>query len=156
MKKWLFYVLVLAGIPVLSFGGFGGEDVGKLSPVHVIAVLGEEEQVQLLTDTGELGMGKDVRQAIRNMEERAPARVFLDTADYLLLKPGAEIWLPELLEHLRPSCHLCYLTAESDLEEAGKYLQIHEPDLTLSQYEAGERELPYLISDEGRLKLVQP
>jgi hypothetical protein len=42
------------------------------------------------------------------------------------------------------------------LEEAGKYLQIHEPDLTLSQYEAGERELPYLISDEGRLKLVQP
>ena len=83
MKKWLFYVLVLAGIPVLSFGGFGGEDVGKLSPVQVIAVLSEEEQVQLLTDTGELGMGKDVRQAIISNDKNRINTCFLPIVRFL-------------------------------------------------------------------------
>ena len=156
MKKWLFCVLVLATIPVLSFGGFGGEDVGKLSPAQVVAVMAEDDRVQVLTDTGELGIGEDIRKAIGNMNETAPARVFLDTADYLLIKPGAEPWLPELQQYLRPSCNLCYVTAEVDLKQAGEYLQIHEPKLTMTQYKAGERRLPYLISDEGRLKLVRP
>lgn len=156
MKKWLFCILVLAAVPVLSYGGFGGEDVGELSPVQVVMLRSDREGVRLLTDTEAVGVGPNPRKAVENMEETTEKRVFLDTADYLLLEPGTEHWLPQLVQYLRPSCNLCYVGGELKLERAGEYLQLHQPKLTLTQYEAGKRRLAYLISDEGRLKLVQP
>ena len=156
MKKWLYCVLILAGLPMLGFAGFGGKDVGKLSPVQVVEIAFKDDLLQLRTDTGALGKGEDITQAIDHLKQTAPAEVFLDTADYLLIRPGSEYDLPELYQHLRPSCYLCYVTDEVDLELAGKYLRIHEPTVTMAQYEAGERRLPYLISEEGGLKLVQP
>lgn len=156
MKKWLFYVMALAAIPVLSFGGLGGEDVGKLRPVQVVMVSAQNDELHLMTDTEDAGVGIDAHQAVSEMNQSASAKVFLDTADYLLLESGTEAWLPQLRDYLRPSCSLCYVAGEVNLEQAGKYLQLHEPEITLTQYEAGERRLPYLLSEEGRLKLVQP
>lgn len=155
MRKWFFCALVLAAIPIFSFGGFGGRDVEKLRPVQVVAVSTVQHEVQLRTDTEDLGIAADVSQAIRHMKETSPAEVFLDTADYLLVSPGAEIWLPQLQQYLRPSCSLCYVPAEVDLIQAGEYLQLHDPKLTLTQYEAGQRQLPYLITEDGRMKLVR-
>ena len=156
MKKWLSYLLLLAAVPVLSFGGFGGHDVGELQPVQVILVRTKNGQLHLSTDTQSTGLGEDIHKAIADMNETASARVFLDTADYLLLGPGGELWLPQLREYLRPSCKLCYVTGEVDLGQVAAFLQLHEPKLTLAQYEAGERGLSCLISNEGRLQLVQP
>lgn len=156
MKKWMFCTLVLAAIPLLSFGGFGGDDVGRLQPVQVVVLSNRDDGVQLQTDTADLGTGENVQQAVMNMKEQSSAMVFLDTAEYLLIEPGAEVWLSQLREHLRPSCNLCYVTAAVDPEQAGKYLQQHEPKFTMTHYAAGERRLPYLISEEGRMKLVRP
>lgn len=154
MKKWLFYALVLAAIPVLSFGRSGGQDVGKLQPVQVVMARPENGKLRLLTDTEDTGKGEDAHGAIEDMNETASARIFLDTADYLLLAEGAEQWLPQLQEYLRPSCSLCYVAGEVDVTKVGEFLQLHEPELTLTQYEAGQTTLPLLISEEGRLKLV--
>ena len=156
MRKWILYALILAAIPILSFGGLGGKDVGKLRPVQVVAIRNRDNGVELQTDTEDLGVGEDVFGAVKDMNDTSPANVFLDTADYLLIEPGAEIWLSQLQPYLRPSCSLCYVTGEVELPQAGQYLQLHEPALTLTQYEAGKRNLPKLISDEGRMKLVQP
>lgn len=153
MKKWVGYALILAIIPALSFGGFGGEDVGKLSPVQVVLLRFADENVQLLTDTEQIGIGADAEKAIMNMKETSASGVFLETADYLLLEQDAEAWLPQLRQYLRPSCHICYVTGDIDPKQAGQFLQLHEPALTLTDYEAGERHLPLLISKEGKLKL---
>lgn len=155
MKKWIVYVLALAAIPVLSFGGLGGEDVGKLSPVQAVMLRSEEDGLRILTDGGQTGWGKDVTSAMEDLNETSSARVFLDTADYLLLEPGTEVWLTQLKQHLRPSCSVCFVSAPVDLTEAATYLQLHQPSLTLTQYEAGERELPTLIYNEGRMTLVR-
>lgn len=156
MKKWIFCALVLAVIPVLSFGGLGGEDIGKLQPVQVVAVSNRGENVQLLTDTADLGCGRNVDQAVANMKETSSYSIFLDTAEYLLVETGAEIWLSQLQEYLRPSCNICLVTGEVDPEQAGAFLQLHEPGFTMTHYEAGEGRLPYLIFEEGRMKLVRP
>lgn len=156
MKKWLFYALTLALIPALSFGGLGGEDIGKLQPVQVVIVRAEGEQLVLMTDTEDSGKGGDIHRAIHDMKQTAPANVFLDTADYLLLEPETEEYLPQLRAYLRPSCSLCYVTGNVSLEKAGEFLQFHEPKLTLTQYDAGKRDIPYLLEEEGRMKLVQP
>ena len=155
MRKWISYLLLLAAIPVLSFGGFGGEDVGKLSPAQVV-LLRHGDHVMLLTDTKELGIGEDVAKAVMNMKQTSPSEVFLDTAEYLLVEPGAEEWLPQLQEYLRPSCNVCYATGDVDLEQAGRFLQRHEPQLTLTDYEAGDHGLPFLTVKEGRMKLERP
>ena len=156
MRKWIFCIVVLAVVPVLSFGGFGGEDVGMLQPVQVVAVKIVGEEVQLLTDTGSCGIGLTVREAVTNMKETSPTSVFLDTAEYLLVEPGAERWLSPLRDYFRPSCHVCFTADAVDLEQAGKFLQLHEPKFTLTDYEAGQRTIPYLISEKGRLKLERP
>ena len=156
MKKWLFCTLVVVMVPILSYGGFGGEDVAKLRPVQVVAVSAVHGGVQLRTDTGDLGIGLDIPEAMESMKQTSPAMIFLDTAEYLLIEPGAEVWLSQLSGYLRPSCNLCYMVGEADLKKAGEYLQLHQPDLTLVRYEAGERQLPQLIINEGRMELVQP
>lgn len=154
MKKWLSYLLLLAAVPVLSFGGFGGQDVGKLQPVQVILVRTKNGQLHLSTDTQSTGLGEDIHKAIADMNETSSSQVFLDTADYLLLTTGTEDWLPQLQEYLRPSCSVCYVSGEVDLTAAGEFLQHHQPKLTLTQYEAGETQRPLLVSEEGRMKLV--
>ena len=152
MRKWIGYTLILAMIPILSFGGFGGQDVGKLSPVQVVLVR-NSEQVVLLTDTKEQGTGEDVASAVINMKQTSAAEVFLDTADYLLIEPGAQVWITQLQEYLRPSCNICYVTGDADPEQAGLFLQLHEPSLTLADYEAGDHNLSCLSIKEGRMQL---
>ena len=156
MKKWMVYLLALAAIPVLSYGGFGGKDIGKLAPVEAVLLRTEVNNIQLLTDSGQLGEGKTPVTAIEDLSATSSARVILDTAEYLLLEPGTEAFLPQLQKYLRPSCSLCYISGQIDPAAAAKYLQLHQPDLTLAQYEAGERQLPTLIIYEGRMKLVRP
>lgn len=155
MKKWIIYLLSLAAIPVLSFGGFGGKDVGKLYPVQAVMISSEREGVRILIDGGQCGLGKDVTEALQDLQKTSAERVFLDTADYLLIEPGMEGLLSQLKQHLRPSCNVCYAAGTMDLAEAAAYLQLHQPDLTLTQYEAGERHLPTLLYNEGRMTLVQ-
>lgn len=156
MRKWIFCTAIVAAVPILAFGGFGGEDVGKLQPVQVVSIAKQENRVILLTDTGDRGAGADVSRAIKDMKATSAARVFLDTADYLLVEPDAEAWLPQLQSHLRPSCNVCFVEGTVDLELAGQYLQLHQPKFTMMQYEAGERRLPCLRTEEGRMKLVRP
>lgn len=155
MKKWLVYAVVLAAVPILSFGGFGGRDVGKLRPVQAIMIKLEDGSLRILTDTEAAGRGEDVPEAIADMNRTADAWVYLDTADYLLLGEGTAEYLPRLREYLRPSCCLCAVSGDIDLSEVGAFLEVHQPKQTMTRYEAGKKKLPLLISEEGRMKLVQ-
>lgn len=155
MKKWLVYAVALAAVPVLSFGGFGGRDVGKLQPVQAVMVQLENGSLRILTDTEATGRGEDVQKAIEDMNRTADAWVYLDTADYLLLSEGTQDYLPQLREYLRPSCCLCAVAGEIDMSKVGTFLELHQPKQSLTRYEAGEKKLPLLISEEGRMKLVQ-
>ena len=155
MKKWMGYALALGAVPLLSLGGFGGRDVGTLRPVQVVVLQAEGGKLQLQTDTGAFGRGADLAKALEDLDKTADAWVDLDTAEYLLLGEGTEVWLPQLEEHLRPSCCLCFVAGQVDVTKVGPFLRRHPPQSTLADYLAGEKSLPRLISEEGRWKLVQ-
>ena len=155
MKKWLGYALALAAVPLLSLGGFGGRDVGKLQPVQVVLLETVGGKLQLHTDAGTFGRGEDLAKALEDLHKTAEGWVDLDTAEYLLLGEGTEGWLSELQEDLRPSCCLCAVAGQIDLTKVGVFLQQHPPKQTLARYRTGEQKLPRLISEEGRLKLVE-
>lgn len=106
------------------------------------------------TDTGDFGIGDSLKAALTDMKRSASAEIFLDTADYLIVSPGCVDLLPAMMQYLRPSCAVCMEDGETDMKQIGMYLQQHSPDITLMHYRAGQRDLPTLVTREGRTHLV--
>ena len=79
--------------------------------------------VRLQTDTGDTGVGINPNSALKDMQEHAVGKLFLETADYLILQAGCEEMLPALSEMLRPSCKVCVLIGCADPQKAAKQLR---------------------------------
>ncbi len=154
MKKWLGYLAVIAAVAFLSGKGSAGTDIGTLQPVQAVMVTAQGSQILIETDTGDMGLGETVDAAIGNMKATSAYEIFLDTADYLLIEDGCIPLLSELDAHLRPSCSVCLLAGEPDLEAVGQFLQTHKPEVTLRRYLAGQTALPTLRTQQGRMELV--
>ena len=154
MKRWLWYAVALALILAVSAESYAGSDVGELQPVQTLRVSEQAGTILVETDTGELGEGDTLDAAFRNMEETALGKLFLDTAEYLLIAPGCVELIPKLTEYLRPSCCVCLTEGDVDLMQVGQFLQIHPPDRTLMEYRAGLNQVPLLKGFDGRMELV--
>lgn len=152
MKKWI-WVLGFAGLLIVSRLEHTGTDISDLEPVELVFVSAGESGIRIETDTGAKGSGKDVEEAIAELHAAAPAAVFLDTAQYLVLAGEAEDCLTQLYGLLRPACYVCLGDDGMDLEEAAKYLNAHPPEVKLLQCRAGNAALPKLTLEEGRGQL---
>lgn len=155
MKKWLIYAVALVAVALLGMGGRRGEDVSRLHPVQLLVADYQNEKVTLTTDAGYVGTGKNVQSALEDMMRSAPCHIFIDTADYLLVRKNAVHLINQFGETLRPSCAVCILSGSVEPGNAAQFLQYHVPKVTMGKYEAGERTLPQLVSLEGRMELVQ-
>lgn len=154
MKRWLFYAAIIVAAALLSGKTTPGADVGRLQPIQVVRVSGGEDWVKIETDTGPTGEGTDLEQAFENMKATSSVEPFLDTAEHLLVSKGREGLISEMMTYLRPSCTVCILEGEPDMEKVGEFLQQHEPQTSLMHYRAGRQELPTLVVREGRMELV--
>lgn len=154
MKRWLWYLGVVAAVAALSAKPSAGKDIGKLQPVQAVCVSCSEGMVLVQTDTGDWGEGETLPGAVERMKETAAGEVFLETADYLLLSPDCADLLPAMMEYLRPSCSVCLMEGDPDMEKVGSFMQIHAPQVTLMRYRAGDRKLQTLVTQDGRMCLV--
>ena len=84
MKKWL-YMLSLALAAFLLPGK--GTDVGTLIPVELVRLTAGDGTFVAAADTGDFGIGPTLEDAMADLAASAPGKVFLETADYLLLAP---------------------------------------------------------------------
>lgn len=116
-----------------------GRDVGKLQPVEVVKVYIDRRQVVLETDTGDLGAGKTVGEALQNLEDTTVGYVYLDTAQYLLVDPGAEDMVGELSPYLKRGTKICTAAASIDPADAAAYLSSHEPTVRLGDWESSKK-----------------
>ena len=99
-------------------------DISKLEPVEAVAVTIEEGNVRLETDTGSIGRGKTVSQALEDLKTNATLIIYLDTAQYLLVGDGAEETSEELRKYLSKSV----ITARyngGEIAEEVLYLNAH-------------------------------
>lgn len=154
MKRWVWYIGIIAIVAALSGKTSAGTDVAKLQPVQVVYLTCPEGQIVIETDTGDWGNGETLKEALQDMKATSSREVFLDTADYLLISQGCVDLLPAMMKQLRPSCSVCFTDGVPDMERAGVFLQQHAPQITLMQYRAGERQLQTLVIREGRMELV--
>ena len=149
MRKWPIYTLLLAAallVPTRT------TELGKLKPVETVAVYPEGDQLVIETDTGDLGRGRNVEEAIGNLKQTTAGTIYLDTADFLIIAEGAEPFVKYLSSHLKSSVRICLGEKGLDLAEAGAYLAVHRPSVKLKDYR--ERTLlDQLKAYQGRLEL---
>ena len=155
MKRIALFAAALTAVLFLG-GSKERTDVAELKPVEVVRVSCIGIQVCLETDTENIGRGNSIQEAVADLEKTSAGKIFLDTADFLLIVPGGEGYVLQLRDYLRPGCLICLEHGTGDLQKTAAYLRIHKPDLTLLEYEAGEKTVPILITEEERTELVQP
>ena len=154
MNRWLWMPEALFVVAVLGSRPSAGTDVGKLQPVQVVCLARTNGNVMVCTDTGDCGTGADLKTAVEDMKACAAGEIFLETADHLLLMPDCLELLEEAAVLLRPSCTLCLLEGEPNLEQIGQFLDLHAPKVTLMEYRAGWGKLQTLKTTDGRMCLV--
>ena len=94
-------------------------------------------------------------KSLEDLKASAPGEIFLDTADYILIREGMQQYLPELSGHLRPACGICILRGDADLTAVAQYLAVHPPRRTLRDYCSGETNIPVLTAEQERMTLEQ-
>lgn len=157
MRRWLIWCIALGTAVVLTKGENSARlDIAKLEPAQVLLVEERAGQLIVTTDMGHLGRGRALTEAVEDMRQTATGVVFLDTAEYLLLAPSAEKYVPELTQLLRPSCRICMIYGAMELKTAADYLSVHEPGLTFRDWKKNKSEFPKIIASKGRIYLANP
>lgn len=151
MKKWIMGLALLA-VVVYEGMPFSPIDIASLQPVELIR-LSRQETWMIQTDTGDQGWGETVEEAFLDLKDHCPGKVFLDTADYLIVTAEALPMPEEIYVYLRPSCAVCLERGEALVAEAAAFLAVHKPEVTLGDYRAGGVQLPVLITREGGMEL---
>ena len=118
--------LYIAATALLLLGD-RGVDIGQLRPVEVVQLYEKGGLLFLKTDTGDAGWGLTVDGAIAKLKKTTPGRIYLDTADYLLLEVGTEEYADSLKPYLKKRTAMVYGPEEMDLQAAAGYLRIHRP-----------------------------
>lgn len=149
MKRWIIVGLMFAA---LLLSPSRGTEVSELLPVELLYICESEGQILVRTDTGHAGAGDTLETALADLKAVAPGRVFLETADYLIVTEETQHLLPQLWEILRPATEVCLgIGADAD---AAEFLSVHKPNVTLNDLRGGNDRLPILIQTEGRYHLA--
>ena len=101
-------------------------DVAKLEPVQTVAIYTEPGSVVLETDTHNIGKGNSVTTALENLEKTTPGVIYLDTAEYLLVSPGAVSYVDGLRQYLSPSVRVSMWDEKGKVDMAAKFLSVRK------------------------------
>ena len=127
-----------------------GTDIGSLRPVEVVQLTEHRGILIMKTDTGDCGWGMTVEQAVEKLKETTPGSIYLDTADFLLLKDGLEVYIPQLGSYLKKNTRVVFTTENMNLQDAASYLRIHKPENVMKNLEKPEEQL---VFEGGKLVL---
>ena len=143
--------IVLYGFALaLLLLGRGGTDIGQLQPVEVVQLYEKNGLLILKTDTGDMGWGLTVDEAVRKLKETTPGQIYLDTADYLLIEEGVEASIPALRPYLKRRTTMAFGPEGVDLQETAAYLRVHRPSEKVGK---GSKPIEKLVFEGGKIIL---
>ena len=136
MKRWLYLLGFLAVVGIFARLPHPAKDIAKLTPVRAVYLYREENLLNMETDTGDFGRGRNLPEAYKDMRSGADGEIFLDTAEFLILDPRIPI-TEDFYEIFRPGCKVTFSQGRPDLNAVPDYLAVHTPELTLAKIRAG-------------------
>ena len=144
------HVLLYIGALALLLLADRGTDIGSLRPVELVQISERNGILILETDTGDLGWGLTLEQAVGKLKETTPGRIYLDTADYLLIEEGAEQYLPQLRNYLKKGTRMVCSAEGVNLQDAAAYLRIHKPSRDIRRW---MKPAEKLVIEAGKINL---
>lgn len=140
-----------------------GADAAKLLPTQLLIISVENGAVRVRSDNGAAGSGQTLSRALVQMQRSAEGRLFLDTAEHIVVEQSARELLPQIIaqERFRPAAKL-YQTQRTvaDVTKLLSFLQAHPGEVRLVQARAFELrgqtvKLPCIDVDEtGGMQLA--
>lgn len=156
MKKWALYCGAILAIGIFIRIKPTGVDVAALEPVELLYVDSRNGMYYLATDTGQEGSGKTVALAVSDLKARSSGKIFLNTAEHLLVAPSAWEAVERFSRHLRPDCSVVIAAGQPDVEAVSQFLRTHKPGFTINDLRAGDTDVPLLHANEGGMLLEKP
>lgn len=122
MRRILYIIILVALLasPVKRL------DVADLAPVQTVGIHVKQNAVVLQTDTDCSGVGQTVEAALCDLEENTPGVIYLDTAEYLLIGEGAEVYVEALKNYLSPSVKMAQWDEKASIQSAAQYLDVRK------------------------------
>ena len=156
---WLVLILVLFFAGVLPLDA---TDASELQPANILLVWQEGGTVCAKCDADAEGRGLTLADAIWDMERTADGKLFLDTAEHIVISERAQHLLSQVAdsEKLRPAASVWLLRGEiPDAKRAASFLQNRIGTAKLGRVRAGllgasMPTLPHLMEYDGRLVAV--
>ena len=155
MKNGLFYLSIFAAAILAGAFSLQGTDVARLAPVEAAWLTQQAQTVCIVTDTGDVGYGRSVQEALQDMKASASGTIFLETADYLIVEQGREELLEQVYEIFRPACQVCVCHDMPRMQDVAGFLSAHEPTTTLRQLRNVDMPIPLLKDTMGRMELIE-
>ena len=122
--------------------------------VQSVFVEYNNEQVILKTDTGEIGIGDTPELALENLKQTAPAIIYLDTAEFLLMEENSLKFAEQMRKLLKDKVRICLMDPEIEVSQATKFLRVHGKLPKLQWWKQGEN-LPILTRQNERIILLE-
>lgn len=151
MKRWAW---ILCGLLIFGFAENTGAQMESLQPVQLLQVLKDDNGITIKTDTMDYGRGETLWAALKDLQDTSEKRIFLETADMLVLGEHTESLLPELKRILRPAVQVCRSKEEMDLPQAAAFLKTHGSNRILGEITKQNAVIPELQLAGGRLRLA--
>lgn len=149
MKKSILYAAILAAATAVPNRHV---ELGKLKPVETISIGYQENYLIIETDTGDIGIGSGVTEALKDLKETTAGTIYLDTAEYLIVENEAREQIEKLRPWLKRNVRICEKDGQLDITKVSEYLRAHRPEVTLKQWEK-HISLQVLETENGRMKL---
>ena len=128
--KLLLYVLIIA---VSFLAPVERLDVENLLPIEAVALYYEDGLLTLETDSGHKGAGDTLQDALWDLKERTPARVYLDTARYLMVAPEAKGQIEGMKAYLGGRTKVSIWDVRGQVKAAMQYLEVHGKTVLLER-----------------------
>ena len=100
-------------------------NVSDLLPIEAVSMYVEDENVVIETDTGNVGVGKTVSEAVENLVDSTAAIVYLDTVKYLIVSTDARSFAAELKNKLKYSTDVYVGDITDSTKNTLAYLKAH-------------------------------
>ncbi len=149
MKRIILYCILLAVACAIPMNRM---DISDLEPIQAVKMSLQQGNILLQTDTGDVGIGKSVKEALSNMKQASEGIVYLDTAQFLTVSEDAQDYIGHMKEFLKGKVKVCIWEQNGDLEGAAKYMKAHKFGVSLKEWkrEMNLPILPALTSDKNK------
>lgn len=149
MKRIILYCILLAAACMIPVNRM---DISNLEPIQAVKMSLQEGNILLQTDTGDVGIGKNVNEALSNMKQASEGIVYLDTAQFLTVSKDAQEYIGHMKEFLKGKVKVCIWDQNGNLEDVAKYMRAHKFGVSLKEWkrEMNLPTMPVLTSDENR------